>query len=108
MPYKWTDKHIKLGEFDRRRSGLSDDDKENIKRRHKQGEAIRSIARTYAKLCSRRLIIFILYPERLKVMQDKHRAEQHWKKYGNREKLTKATKNWRNYKQNLITNNKIT
>lgn len=107
MPYKWTDKKIKLGEHDRRRSGLTDDDREMIVKLHKEGVGVREIARRYEHLCSRRLIQFIIHPKRLKQLQDKHREEQHWKKYHDRKKLTGAVRNWRRYKNNLIINEVI-
>lgn len=96
---KWN--HIKLGIYDRRRCGLSDIDKENIRSLHRNGTAIRAIARLYAHLCSRRLITFIIHPDRLKTMQEKHKKAQHWKKYFNRKKLTEAKRNWMHYKSNL-------
>jgi Zn-dependent peptidase ImmA (M78 family) len=53
----------------------------------------RQLAKDYN--VSRRLIVFILYPDRLKAMQEKNKKEQHWKKYHNREQLTKAMQSWR-------------
>jgi hypothetical protein len=107
MPYKWANKSIKLGVYDRRRCGLTDEDKEDIKRLHKQNMPVREIAKRYEKLCSRRTIQFILYPERLKQLQKRNAKEQHWKKYYNREQLTKAKRKWERYKQNLVVNKKI-
>jgi hypothetical protein len=109
MPYKEY-KQITgrpLGVYDRRRCGLTEDDKDEIRKSYKDGEFVRSIARRYADKCSRRLIVFILHPERLKAMQDKHRKEQHWKKYHDRKALTTAKLKWEKYKIKLLKDKKI-
>lgn len=107
MPYAWTNKKIKLGVYDRRKSLLTEDDREYIKQLHKQGIPVREIARRYEGKCSRRLIQFIIYPERLKQLQDRNKENEHWKKYHDREKMTKAVRKWRNYKQKLIKDKKL-
>lgn len=99
-PYLKAQKIPLVGLQDRRRK-LTEDDKEDIKTRHKRGETIHAIARAYRGICSRRLIQFVIFPERLKQMQERNAKEQHWKKYFDRKKLTQATKNWRNYKYRL-------
>ena len=99
-PYLKAQKVLLVGLQDRRRK-LTDDDKEDIKARHKRGEAIHAIARAYKGICSKRLIQFVIYPERLKQLQEKHAKEQHWKKYYNRKQLTQAVRNWRRYKYTL-------
>ena len=48
---------------------------------------------------SRRLIIFILYPERLKALAEKQKADKHWAKYYDRAEHTKAIRKYRNKKQ---------
>ena len=50
---------------------------------------------------SRRLIVFILHPERLQAMQDKHREEEHWKTFYDKEEHTKAIKKYRDKKRSL-------
>lgn len=99
-PYLKAQKIHLVGLQDRRRK-LTEEDKEDIKARHKRGEAIHAIARAYKGKCSKRLIQFVIYPERLKALQDKHREGQHWKKYYNRKQLTQAVRNWRAYKYKL-------
>ena len=99
-PYEQAQKIPLVGLQDRRRK-LTDDDREDIKARHKKGEAIHAIARAYKGICSKRLIQFVIYPERLKQLQEKHAKEQHWKKYYNKERNTKSIKNWRRYKYTL-------
>ncbi len=90
--------------LDRRRK-LTDEEREHIKELHKKGESTHSIARMYKGKCSRRLIQFIIHPERLKAMQEKHAKEQHWKTYYDRKKLSQAKKNWAHYKINLYKKN---
>ncbi|MES2409540.1 MAG: hypothetical protein V4509_04570 [Patescibacteria group bacterium] len=74
---------------------------------HKEGVPVREIARRYESKCSRRLIQFIIFPERLKEMQKRNKENEHWKKYHDRKKGTEAVKKWRNYKQKLILEKKI-
>lgn len=80
-----------------RRVKITDDDKEQIKWLYKQNTPIREIARQFEHKCSRRLIQFILFPERAHASN----YSGHWKKYYNKEKNTKAIRNTRNYKQQL-------
>ena len=93
---------VKLVGLQDRRRKLTDDDKEDIREQYASGAGVREIARAYAGVCSRRLIQFTLFPERLQKMQKKHAKEQHWKKYHNRKKLTDAIRSWRNYKYALF------
>jgi len=102
--YKQAQKIPLKGLEDRRRK-VTDEQVQDIKNLYNQKKLpIREIARLYEKTCSRRLIQFIIFPSRLKQMQDKHREEQHWKSFYNRKKLTEAVRNLRNYKYKL--NNK--
>lgn len=90
--------------LDRRRK-LTDEEREHIKDLHKKGESIHEIARIYQNKCSRRLIQFIIHPERLKTLQKRNAKNQHWKTYYNRKKLSEASKNWRHYKINIFKKN---
>ena len=93
---------VKLESLLDRRRKLTDEDKYNIRRLYEFDHLkVREIARMYEKVCSRRLIQFVLFPERLKTLQDRNRKNQHWKKYYNREQLTKAVRNLRRYKTKL-------
>jgi hypothetical protein len=84
-----------------RRVKLLDSDKEHITALYRSGMGVRAIAREYEAKCSRRLIQFVLFPERLKAMQEKHAKEKHWKTFFNRKKLTEAVNNLRHYKKEL-------
>lgn len=64
-------------EFDRRRK-LSEDDKALIHSLyHIDGLSIRSISRMFEKKCCRRTIQFVLFPERLAIVN----FSGHWEKY---------------------------
>lgn len=61
---EWWDHIGRTGrEYDGRRK-LTEQDEENIRKLHKEGVAIREIAREYEGKCSRRLVQFVIFPER--------------------------------------------
>ncbi len=98
---------IKLPKNRDRRRKLTDKDKENIKQLHKDNTPIREIARIYQDKCSRRLIQFILFPERDKNLKEIRSIKKSHLKYYNREKHTKAIASLRKYKRQLIRDNLI-
>ena len=90
--------------YDRRRK-LSDDDKRDIQDLYNfEHLPIREIARRYEHICSRRMIQFVVFPERDKKLKEKVSKEKRWKKYNDRKTLTKAKNSWLKYKSNLIKN----
>lgn len=95
-----------LGQYDRRKK-LTDDQKEEIKLMYKDGMGVREIARKFEGTCSRRLIQFVIFPERLIQLQERNRLNEHWKKYHKKEELTKAVRSWRRYKKQLFKDKKI-
>lgn len=98
MPYKWDTKKIKLlRKFDRRVK-LSEGDKIYIQSLYQEGNGIRKIARIFKNKCSRRMIQFVLFPERLKTVN----FPGHWKKYYNTQENTTAQRNHGRYKQKLF------
>jgi len=82
-------------ELDGRRCKLTDEDKKNIKKLHKEGMAQRAIAREYADKCSRRTISFILFPERKKIVAEQYKERRKDGRYYNPEKHKLAIQNWR-------------
>ena len=98
---------IKLPRELDRRVKLLPDDRERIKQLYKDGMSIHGIAREYKGKCSKRSIQFVLFPERLKALQDKHRKEQHWKTFFNRKQLTECVRNLRHYKKDLFEKGKL-
>lgn len=89
---------IKLPKGFDRRVKLTDSDREKIKRLHKEGKGIREIARMFEKKCSRRLIQFVIYPERLKELYRKQKEEKHWSIYYDKDKRKEYMRNHRKYK----------
>jgi len=92
MPYQNDTKKLKLNKKqDRRYCSLTDKDRGKIRSLYYENEwAVRKIARKYAHKCSRRLVIFIIHPERLKALQEQNRKEKHHLKYYDKDK-------WREY-----------
>lgn len=102
MPYKSEKVRIVSTEYDRRRK-LSDQDKEDIK--ELVGMAIRGIARMYG--VDKRLIQFILYPERYAKNLADRRARGGSMQYYDKEKHTESMRKHRHYKQQLFLEGKI-
>lgn len=100
MPYK----KRYLTEAQDRRIKIPKSEYSNIKTMHKQGQAIRAIARQYG--VDHRLIQFILFPERhAKNLQD--RAERGGSKiYYNRDKWRETMREHRQYKARVLGINK--
>ena len=91
--------HVTVGtNYDRRRR-LSDDDREDIKRDHAAGDSIHAIARCYG--VSRRLVQFILYPERHEENKVRRRARGGSRAYYDKNKHTNAMRDHRAYKKEL-------
>lgn len=87
------DKRIKLTPYDKRR----------IKVLYAQGIGIREITRRIKKV-SRRMIQFVLFPERLKISN----YPGHWAKYYDKRKQTIAMRKHRNYKRKLLSKSNLT
>lgn len=81
------------------RRKLHPDQYEDVREAYKVLQSQRKVAEQFG--CSRRLITFILNPEKLKAMQDKQREEQHWKKYYSTEERKKTMQQWRAKKKAL-------
>lgn len=84
--------------YDRRRR-LTEEDREDIKRDHAAGDSIHAIARCYG--VSRRLVQFILYPERHEENKARRRARGGSRAYYDREKNTEAARRCRAHKKEL-------
>ena len=96
MPHK-SDKILLPRHLDRRVK-LSENDIETIKALHKEGAAIRALARAFP--VSRRRIQQIVNPEVGEL--NKLRIKANWRKYVDRKRLTLAAKNLRRYKHGLF------
>ena len=101
MPYKSSKAKIQGTKFDRRRK-LSEQDKADIR---SSGLSQRKLALMYN--VSRRLIAYVLFPERLKADYQKRVEKGGSKQYYVKEKHTEAIKEHRRYKHELYKQGKI-
>jgi hypothetical protein len=107
MPYK--SEKLKMPRQYDARVKLTDKDRREIIDLHKSGWPIRKIARHFIGQASRRLIMFIIYPER-QAANLKRRRELlaiNPQRYYNREKHNQAMKKHRHRKQKLYLAGKI-
>lgn len=88
--------------FDKRVS-LTEEDKVEIKQLYLEGSGIREIARRFEEKCSRRLIHFVLFPERLVNAKKNY----DWKKYYTTEKHKLDMRKHRAYKRGLLETGQI-
>ena len=103
MPYITDKKKIGNPALDRRVK-LLPHQKEEIKRLHKKGMAIRAITRKYN--VNRRLIQFILFPERHKKNLKDRKKRGGWKQYYKKEYHTEKIREHRRYKYATLTGRK--
>lgn len=83
-----------------RRVKLTNEQRKQIKKEHEQGASMRSLARKYN--VSRRLIDFIVHPERLEKNRKQFKERRKDGRYYYREKHTQAMRDHRKYKQKLL------
>lgn len=89
-----------------RRVKLTPEDKEQIRRLYAQGGfSMRQLAGKFQ--VSKRLIQFVIYPERLAKLHAQVKLEKRWLKYYDREKHNNSVKSLRRYKRELINTNQI-
>lgn|SRR5574343_374910 len=85
-----------------KRYKLTDKDRENIKNLYYiEHCTIRGIAKLYQKICSRRLIQLVIFPERAQVIARRAQEVKRWKKYNVKEIHTPAMRKHRAYKNKL-------
>ncbi len=97
----------RTGKLYDKRIKLTDEDRENIRARHKSGESIRSIAQAYEGVCSRRLIQFVLFPERDAKLKKNVKDNKKWLHYYDKDKWKQYMRNHRAHIKELLTSNKI-
>lgn len=97
MPYKHTDKLIPR-EL-KRTVKISEEDKERVKQMHREGVAIREMARRVD--FSRRAIQYILFPERLERAKELYKERRKDGRYYSKEKHKIAMRKHRHYKQSI-------
>jgi len=104
MPYKHIDYKIKP-EDDKRRK-LSDVQKESIRELYKTGSySQRMLAREFN--VSRRLIGFVINPEKLEICKEQHKERRKDGRYYSKNTHLKYQKKHRRYKQELYLQNKL-
>lgn len=101
MPYK-TEKMTLPRELDRRVK-VTDEDRAEIRRLHKEGVAIREIARRFEGKTSRRNIQYILFPERLAENRKRREERGGWRQYYDKETHRKQVREHRRYKHKVLT-----
>ena len=96
MPYIIEKINLPKG-FDRRVK-LTDEEREEIRKLHKEGLKIREIARMFEGKCSRRLIQLVIYPERLEEHYRKQKEGKKWMTYYDKDKHREYVRGHRAYK----------
>ena len=97
-----TDDYL-IGKKNDRRRKLSDCQREDIKKLYFIDKlAIREISRLYEGFCSRRLIQFILFPERDQRLKETVKKEKRWLKYYTTKGRRDAMRSTRAYKRELM------
>jgi hypothetical protein len=81
---------------------LTDKDRADIVGLFAEGWAVRKIARYYEDKCSRRLITFIIFPDRLERMQKQHKLEKHHLKYYNKDKWREEMRRHRKHRAEVF------
>lgn len=104
MPYKSSQIKIEGTQYDKRIK-LFPEDKEEIKKLHSEGASIRSLAKSFK--VSRRLIQFIIFPERHQKNIEDRKARGGSKYYYKTETHTEYMKTHRSHKQKLYLEGKI-
>lgn len=104
MPYKHVEMKLVGTSFDARVK-LTEQQREEIRKQHRAGTSQRELARSFK--VSRRLISFIIYPDRL-ADNLRRRAERGGsKQYYVKEKHTKYMKKHRRRKQKIYVSKKV-
>jgi ribosomal protein S9 len=95
----WQD--FRIGKENDRRRKLTDEEKADIKKEYDAGGiGTRPLATRYG--VSRRLIMFIVHPERLKEYQARQKEEKHWAKYYDKDKRREYQRNFRKHIRELL------
>ena len=104
MPYKFEYTHQKLPRELDKRVKLKDKDRVDIKSLYfNEGLAVRKIAQIFKNKCCRRTIQFILFPERLKNARKNRKEYDTLYREDNKDKFRTWRKEYRHYKQKVLT-----
>ena len=104
MPHLHETNHIKLVGLQDRRRKLTDEQYIEIREKREQGRSLMSLAKEYN--VSKALILCIVNPDS-KARHDKY-IKDHWREFRqSQEYCTRATRETRRYKQDLMTSGKL-
>jgi hypothetical protein len=107
MPYKCETQHVKLPKDKDRRIKLTDEDRKVIIfLYYSDNPWLSYLAKKF--WVSKRLIDFIVHPEKEKIVKEQYRIRRLDKRYYNKDKHREAVKNTRRHRQKvLVTNLKL-
>ncbi len=105
MPFKFDSDHLRISSKNDRRVKIPKTEYPTILNMHKKGDAIRAIARHYN--VNKRLIQFILYPERQAKCYKARLERGGSKQYYNKEKWRLVMRGHRRYKRSLYLEGKL-
>ena len=105
MPCKFETNKIKLPREYDRRCKYSDAQKQEVKDMYKAGMAQRAIARKTG--ISRRMVSFILFPERLKLCNQQYKERRKDGRYYNKDAWRETMREHRQYKRKILTKIKL-
>ena len=101
----WEKNKIKLPKDKDRRRALSDKQRKEIKQLYNEGFPIREIARRFNGICSRRLIQFVLFPERERKCRKQFKEREQYKTSYEKvrgEKWARIMREHRRYKNEVL------
>lgn len=102
MPYKVQKKGVLLPRDKDRRVKYTEADKQQVRDLHASGMPQRAIARETGM--SRRLVSFVLFPERHEVVKRQYSERRKDGRYYDKDTHREATKNHRRYKHKVLKN----
>lgn len=91
----WND--ARIGEQNDARRHITDEDRQQIKQLHKEGQPIREIARIFEGRASRRAIQFILYPERLARVKARAIEVKRWEAHNGTDERREVMRKYRKH-----------
>jgi len=100
MPYSFETHHVKLPRCKDRRVKLTDEQRIEIREAYSRGVSQRAIARAVG--VSRRLVSFIVDPEKLRANQDRRAERGGWQQYYEKDLHADSMREHRRYKQSTL------
>ena len=96
---------IKMGKANDGRRKITDEQKLDMHKLHRQGESINHIARTIG--CSKRSVQFELFPERKQTVINHAIAAKRWEAYNDKETRREVMRKYRAKKRKLFSEGKL-